>query len=65
LRGRGLPRLNSTGAGDLHIRVQLWTPATLSAEEEALVRKLGEMQVAAPDSSSKGFWSKMKEALGA
>jgi molecular chaperone DnaJ len=65
MRGRGLPRVNSAGAGDLHVRVQMWTPATLSAEEEALVRKLAEMQVAAPESGSKGFWSKMKEALGA
>jgi molecular chaperone DnaJ len=26
LRGRGLPRVNASGTGDLHVRVQLWTP---------------------------------------
>ena len=64
LRGRGLPRVNASGVGDLHVRVQLWTPDDLSAEEESIIRRLGELQKA-PRSRSKGFWSKMKEALGA
>ena len=66
LKGRGLPRVNASGVGDLHVRVQLWTPDKLSAREEQLVRELAELQAAAPTSGrSKGFWSKMKEALGA
>ena len=65
LRGRGLPRVNTSGVGDLHVRVQLWTPEELSDEEEALVRRLGELQRKPPEARSKGFWSKMKEALGA
>ena len=65
LRGRGLPRVNASGTGDLHVRVQLWTPDTPSREEQALIRQLGEMQGSPPDVRSKGFWSKMKEALGA
>ena len=65
LRGRGLPRVNSSGVGDLHVRVQLWTPDELSTEEETLVRRLAELQRKPPEARSKGFWSKMKEALGA
>jgi molecular chaperone DnaJ len=65
LRGRGLPRVNASGVGDLHVRVQLWTPDDLSEEEESLVRRLAELQRKPPESRSKGFWSKMKEALGA
>jgi molecular chaperone DnaJ len=66
LKGRGLPRVNASGVGDLHVRVQLWTPEKLSSREEQLVRELAELQQAAPDGGrSKGFWSKMKEALGA
>ncbi|MGZ8493836.1 MAG: DnaJ C-terminal domain-containing protein, partial [Gemmatirosa sp.] len=66
LKGRGLPRVNASGVGDLHVRVQLWTPEKLSTREEQLVRELAELQAAAPDGGrSKGFWSKMKEALGA
>ena len=40
LRGRGLPRVNSGGVGDLHVRIQLWTPDAVSSEEEALLKQL-------------------------
>jgi molecular chaperone DnaJ len=66
LRGRGLPRVNGSGAGDLHVRVQLWTPESVSKEEEELVRRLAALSSAPPQHGrSKSFWSKMKEALGA
>jgi molecular chaperone DnaJ len=66
LRGRGLPRVNAGGTGDLHVRVQLWTPERLTDEERQLVAKLGELQPGVPaDGRGKGFWAKMKEALGA
>ena len=64
LRGRGLPRVNASGVGDLHVRVQLWTPDSVSREEEALLKKLAETH-RPPQSREKGFWTKMKEALGA
>ena len=66
LRGRGLPRVNANGTGDLHVRVQLWTPDRLSDEERKLLERLGELQPGIPaDGRGKGFWAKMKEALGA
>ena len=66
LRGRGLPRVNASGTGDLHVRVQLWTPDRLTDEEQALIARLGEVQKSVPlDTREKGFWAKMKEALGA
>jgi molecular chaperone DnaJ len=66
LRGRGLPRVNAGGTGDLHVRVQLWTPERLTEEERQLVARLGELQPGVPaDGRGKGFWAKMKEALGA
>ena len=37
MRRRGLPRVNSSGVGDLHVRVQLWTPDGVSREEEELL----------------------------
>jgi molecular chaperone DnaJ len=64
VRGRGLPRVNASGVGDLHVRVQLWTPDSVSRDEEALLRKLAETHKA-PLSREKGFWTRMKEALGA
>src|SRR5687768_14336297 len=65
LRGRGLPRVNASGVGDLHIRLQLHTPQTLIEEEERLIKRLGEIQVAPLERRAKGFWSKVKESLGA
>ncbi|MBX3132819.1 MAG: molecular chaperone DnaJ [Gemmatimonadaceae bacterium] len=64
LRGRGLPRVNASGAGDLHVRVQVWTPAKLSKEETKLIEQLHEVQARPPEKREKGFWAKMKEALG-
>ncbi|HEX9565428.1 MAG TPA: molecular chaperone DnaJ [Gemmatimonadaceae bacterium] len=68
LRGRGLPRVNGSGSGDLHVRVQLWTPSTeaMSAEEQQLIERLGELSGAPPQQArEKGFWTRMREALGA
>jgi molecular chaperone DnaJ len=65
LRGRGLPRVNAAGSGDLHVRVQLWTPESLSDEEEELINRLSELQRSVPTDRGKGLWAKMKEALGA
>jgi molecular chaperone DnaJ len=65
LRGRGLPRVNAGGVGDLHVRVQLWTPDSLSDAEEELINRLAAVQKAVPANRNKGFWAKMKEALGA
>jgi molecular chaperone DnaJ len=67
LRGRGLPQVNGGGTGDLHVRVQLWTPQDLTEEERRLIGRLGELQpgVPAAEKGGKGFWAKMRETLGA
>lgn len=67
LKGRGLPRVNASGTGDLHVRVQLWTPGDMTSEERGLVEQLAKLQAAPPAARGreKGFWARMKEALGA
>ncbi|HET7586086.1 MAG TPA: molecular chaperone DnaJ [Gemmatimonadaceae bacterium] len=65
LRGRGLPRVNASGSGDLHVRVQLWTPQSVSAEYQELLRRMRDMEGEVPPERSKGLWTRMKEALGA
>jgi molecular chaperone DnaJ len=65
LRGRGLPRVNATGVGDLHVRVQLWTPESVGDEEEKILRRLAEIRPTPAQDRPKGFWKKMKETLGA
>jgi molecular chaperone DnaJ len=64
LRGRGLPVLGQNAKGDLIVRVHVWTPERLSAEQERLFRELAKLE-GEPPKRSPGFWSKLKEALGA
>jgi len=65
LRGRGLPRVNASGTGDLHVRVQIWTPTDLTIEEARAIDQLAAVHSKVPENREKGFWAKMKEALGA
>ena len=68
LRGQGLPALDGRSKGDLLVRVIVWTPERLTSEQEALYRRLKEVEEPAPervDAERKGFWSKVKEAFGA
>ena len=64
LRGKGLPRLGQSGKGDLHIRLHVWTPERLNEAQEQLLRQLAEIE-GEPPKREPGFWSKLKEALGA
>jgi molecular chaperone DnaJ len=64
LRGRGLPVLGQTAKGDLIVRVHVWTPERLTAEQDRLFRELATLE-GEPPKRSPGFWSKLKEALGA
>jgi molecular chaperone DnaJ len=65
LRGRGLPRVNTSGTGDLHVRVQLWTPDRLTEREQQLIQELSQVQKSVPVDRGKSFWTRMRDALGA
>ena len=68
LRGKGLPHLGGGGRGDQHVRVHVWTPTDLSAEQAELFRKLSEIEGAMPESDGKprqGFWDRVKGAFAA
>ncbi len=64
LRGKGLPRLGQGGRGDLLIRAHVWTPEELTEEQTRLLRELAKHE-GAPPKRAAGFWTKIKEALGA
>jgi molecular chaperone DnaJ len=64
LKGKGLPVLGHDGKGDLLVRVHVWTPERLTDEQERLFRELAKLE-GEPPKRSPGFWSKLKEALGA
>jgi molecular chaperone DnaJ len=64
LKGKGLPILGHEGKGDLLVRLHVWTPERLTEEQERLFRELAKLE-GEPPKRSPGFWSKLKEALGA
>ncbi len=68
LRGKGLPHLGGGGRGDQHVRVHVWTPTQLTAEQEELFRRLAELEGPVPGGEGKGrqgFWDKVKGAFAA
>ncbi|HVU74055.1 MAG TPA: molecular chaperone DnaJ [Mycobacteriales bacterium] len=44
VRGKGVPRLRSTGRGDLYVHVSVTTPTHLDPEQEELLRKLAALR---------------------
>jgi molecular chaperone DnaJ len=66
LRGKGLPRLGEGGHGDLHVRVHVWTPTKLTAEQRRLLEQLSEVEGAPPAGEGIGrrFWDDLRRAFG-
>ena len=62
MRGKGLPRLDGNGTGDLNVRAHLWTPDDLNDEQKQLFAELAKHEGEGP-SRKGGFWSKLKDAL--
>lgn len=66
LRGKGMPALRGTGAGDLYIELAVETPVNLSARQRELLREFEEAgRNNSPEtqdffSKVKGFWEGMK-----
>src|SRR5207247_11121683 len=64
-RGKGLPRVGEGGRGDLHVRVHVWTPTKLTAEQRALLEQLAEVEGAPPDErAAKKLWEQLRQAFG-
>lgn len=63
LRGKGVPRLNEYGSGDMLVRVHVWTPMKLNAEERTLFEELRRKERASASATpegGKGFFDRMK-----
>lgn len=63
--GKGVPRIDSRGRGDLLVQIIVDTPTKLSKEEENLLRQLAELRndtVSADDEGS-GIFDKIKDAF--
>ena len=63
LRGRGMPSLNSTNKGDLHVVVKLLVPTDLTARQRELLREFAEERGENVD-HKKSVFQKVKDAVG-
>jgi molecular chaperone DnaJ len=66
IREQGLPELGGGRRGELLVRIIVWVPERLSAEQERLFRSIRKIEDPAPEriEDRKGFWSRVKEAFG-
>jgi molecular chaperone DnaJ len=66
VRSKGLPRLGTSGRGDLHVRVRVWTPTHLTSEQKTLLAQLAEIESAPPSEAGSGrkFWDELRRAFG-
>jgi molecular chaperone DnaJ len=63
-RGEGMPVLQGRGRGDLVIEIMVETPTKLSARQKELLRELQETETGDETPQSKGFFDRIKDALG-
>ena len=66
LRGKGVPNLRGGGRGDQVITYSVVIPRHLSSKQKALLQELGETldKHEPSDSGERGFFDKVREALG-
>jgi molecular chaperone DnaJ len=62
LPGRGMPNVRTGRRGDQFVVVQVVVPKDLSADQKALLRKVGGL-TGKPEKVSKGFFEKLREAI--
>jgi len=63
LKGKGIPHINSYGAGDQLVQINVWTPVQLNAQEKEILQKLQSSPnfQPAPEKEGKGFFDRMRE----
>ena len=59
LRGRGLPALDRSGRGDLHVTVQVRTPRRVTVEQRDLLEKLAALE--GEETAERGLFDRVKD----
>ncbi|HKV87637.1 MAG TPA: molecular chaperone DnaJ [Candidatus Dormibacteraeota bacterium] len=62
LQGRGMPDVRGGRRGDQYVVVQLVVPRDFTAEQKALLRKVGGL-TGKPEKVSRGFFEKLRDAI--
>jgi molecular chaperone DnaJ len=63
-RGAGMPAMGGRGHGDMVIEIQVETPTRLSAHQNELLEQFRDTETGEECPASKGFFQKLKTALG-
>ena len=64
LRNKGIPYLRGSGRGDQYVKVEIEVPKKLSDKQKELLREFAEISGDEVYEQRKGFFDKMKDALG-
>ncbi len=63
VRGKGMPRIDDYGKGDLLVRVAVWTPQKLSKAERTLFEELAKCDGIKPPEPGRGFFERVRDAF--
>ncbi len=69
MRDKGIPHLNSFGRGDQLVRVNVWVPTSVNAQERSALKQLAESENISPKegaksaNSDKSYFGRMKKAF--
>lgn len=64
LRGKGIPFLKSSGRGDQYVKVNVEVPKRMNEKQREILRQFAELGGDEIHEQRKGFFDKMKDALG-
>lgn len=64
LRGQGIKHLHHRGSGNQLVRMIVWVPTKLTADEKRLIEKLANSPSFKPPKANKSFLEKFRETLG-
>jgi len=67
MRGKGIKHLEQSGSGDQMVRVNVWTPTSMTSDEEAMMEELKDSPSVQPQpgksAGGKSFFEKVKDAF--
>jgi molecular chaperone DnaJ len=64
LRGKGLPALQSSGKGDLFVRIRVQTPSRLTRRQKELLEELAATSAVENKPEPRSLFDKVKEIFG-
>ncbi len=64
LKGKGIPYLRGNGRGDQYIKVEIEVPKKLNEKQKAILKEFADISSDDMHENRKGFFDKMKDALG-